>query len=172
MKHRIIFGIIKTYKGIFSKRHIGNVQVIIIEMSKSFLMLNIIGQSAEDPNKHIAQMLLKGQSTYANNFIDSFEEEGKFIQLEEMLCDIPYENTDNFKVILKKKGKYLNSHYNIIKSSEYSDGDIVIYIMDGKFTPLLVEEMNTKTDIKMRALRKKSIVSSLLNKFKASLKGV
>jgi hypothetical protein len=169
MKHRIIFGIIKTYKGIFSKRHIGNVQVIIIEMSKSFLMLNVIGQSKDDSNKHIAQMLLKGPSKFSNDFIDAFEEEGKFIQLEETLCDIPYENTDNFKVILKKKGKHLNSHYDIIKSSEYSVGDIVIYIMNGKFTPLLVEEMNNKTDIKMRALRKKAIVNPLLNKFKASL---
>jgi hypothetical protein len=95
MKHRIIFGIIKTYKGIFSKRHIGNVQVIIIEMSKSFLMLNVIGQSKDDSNKHIAQMLLKGPSKFSNDFIDAFEEEGKFIQLEETLCDIPYENTDN-----------------------------------------------------------------------------
>ncbi len=170
MKHRIIFGILKTYSGFLSKRHIGNVQIIIIEMTKSFLMLNVIGRYKEDPNSHVAQMLLRGPSDYANHFVDMFEEEGKFIQLEEILCDIPNENKNNFKVILKKKGKYLNSHYNFSLAPEFSQGSILIYNMDGKFTPLTVDEMSDKSSIKMKALKKKVIVKPILNKFMASLK--
>jgi len=170
MKHRIIFGILKTYSGFLSKRHIGNVQIIIIEMSKKFLMLNVIGQHKDNFNMHIAQMLLKGPSEFANKFIDKFEDEGKFIQLEERLCDIPIENDDNFKVILKKKGKYLNSNYNFSKSTEFSQGDVIIYNMYGKFTPLSVDKINDKSSIKMSAIKKKAVINPLLNQFKASLK--
>ena len=168
MKHKITFGILKTYSGILTKRHIGNVQLVIIEMSKKFIMLNIIGQNLN--NQHVAQLLLRGPTEQANMFIDKFEDEGQFIPMEEILCDVPNENDEQFKVILKKKGKYLNSHYTFTLSKESSVGDIKIYNIDGKFTPLLVEKLENKSQIKMKALKKQAISRPLLSQFKAFLK--
>jgi len=168
MKHRITFGILKTYSGLLTKRHIGNVQLIIIEMSKEFLMLNVIGKNLND--QHVAQVLLRGPAEFANKFIDQFEEDGKYIPIEEILCDVPNENQDKFKVILKKKGKYLNSHYTFTLDKDSSVGKIKIYTMEGKFTPLLVEKIENKSQIKMKALKKQAIAKPILNQFMASMK--
>jgi len=168
MKHRITFGVLKTYSGILTKHHIGNVQLIIIEMSKKFLMLNVIGQNFND--QHVCQVLLKGPAEHANKFIDKFEEDGSYIPMEEIICNIPNENDDHFKVILKKKGKYLNSHYTFTLSKEASIGSIKIYNMDGKFTPLLVEKIDKKSQIRIKALKKQTLSKPLLTKFMASIK--
>jgi len=168
MKHRITFGILKTYSGILTKRHIGNVQLIIIEMSKEFAMLNVIGKNLND--QYVTQLLLRGPADFSDKFINKFEEDNKFIPIEEMLCDIPNETHDKFKVILKKKGKYLNSHYTFILDKEASVGKIKIYNMEGKFTPLLVEKIENKSQIKMRALKKQAIAKPILNQFMASMK--
>jgi hypothetical protein len=168
MKHRIIFGILKTYSGILTKRHIGNVQLIIIEMSKEFLMFNVIGQDVN--NQYIAQQLVKGPSEHVNEFIDKYEEDGKFIQIEEILCDIPIEDDNKFKVILKKKGKHLNSHYTFTLAKELSSGWVKVYTIDGKFTPLVVEKTINNSEIKMKILKKQAIVKPILNQFIASIK--
>lgn len=168
MKHRIIFGILKTYSGVLTKRHIGNVQLIIIEMSKEFLMFNVIGINID--NQYVAQLLVKGPSEFADTFIDKYEEEGKFIQVEELLCDIPKEDDNKFKVILKKKGKHLNSHYTFTLAKDLSSGWVKIYTIDGKFTPLVVEKTINNSEIKMKILKKQAIVKPMLNQFIASMK--
>lgn len=169
MRNRIIYGIIKTYKGIFSKTHIGNVQIIIIEMNKKFWILNMIGQM--ENGNHVGQMLLSAPSQYIHVFLDDFEESENFIQMEELFCKIPKESEDSFNILLEKKGRYLSSNYTVSFSSEYSQGNIRIYEINGRFHPLMPDELKNKTQMKMKALKKQSIVTPLLNKFMSSIKG-
>ena len=168
MRNRIIYGIIKTYKGIFIKNHIGNIHIIIIEMRDSFIVLNLLGEMEDETIA--AQMILRASSEYINIFIDQFEESENFIQLEEIICDIPIQNHIIFKVILKKKGKYLNSNYTIKLSDEYSEGSIRIYIIEGKITVKELNDIDNDVHLRMKAMKEKSIVKPLLNKFKASIK--
>jgi len=166
MRNRIIYGILKTYKGIFVKKHIGNVQIFIIEMDKIFFVFNVLGLME---NGLIAsQMLLKSPSEYVNIFIDDFEESENFIQLEEIYCDIPNENEEEFSIILKKKGKYLNSNYKVSYSNEYSSGNIKVYLFDGKFSPLTLKPINN-IQLRMKSMKKQAVVKPLLSKFISSI---
>ena len=168
MHNRIIYGIIKTYQGVFVKKHIGNVQIFIIELNDTFMILNILGIMEDD--KLCAQMLLKAPIKYIDSFINQFEEGDNFIQLEELFCTVPKENNEEFKVILKKKGKYLHSNYTFNFSNEYSQGNIKIYLIEGKFTPLTIDSVSNNTQMKMKALKSQAIAKPLLTKFIASLK--
>lgn len=168
MRNRLIYGIVKTYKGIFSKTHVGNVQILVIEMEKKFWILNVLGQMED--GKHAAQLLLSAPSQYIHIFLDDFEESENFIPVEEIFCDIPKESEDSFKVLLKKKGSHLLSNYTISFASEYSEGSIRVYMIDGTFKPLMPDNFKNKTELKMKALKKQSIALPLMNKFMASIK--
>jgi len=168
MRKRIIYGILKTYKGIFIKKHIGNVQLLIIEMEKSFWILNIIGELKN--GNYISQLLLRTKPQYINEFLDDFESNENFIQIEEIFCEIPKENENHYKLLLKKKGKYINSNLDIKFSTEFSQGNIKMYEIDGKFKLTENDFINNKSQIKMKALKKKVIAQPLMTRFMASLK--
>jgi len=168
MRNRIIYGIIKTYKGIFSKTHIGNIQIFIIEMNSKFWILNVLGQM--DDETHASQLILSAPSQYINAYLQNLEEEQDFIPLEEIFCTIPKESEDEFKVLIKKKGKYLSSNYTISFSTEYSDGNIRIYIIDGVFNPLIPDNFKNKAQLKMSALKQQALARPIINKFTDSLK--
>ena len=168
MRKRIIYGILKTYKGIFTKKHIGNVHILIIEMEKSFWVLNLIGQLKNGNN--ISQLLLKAQSQYITEFIDGYEKTENFIMLEEIFCSISNESDDQIKILLKKKGKHINSHLTIKFSKEYSKGNINMYEIIGKFNLVMDEQIGTPIQSRMLALKKQVIVKPLLSKFLSVLK--
>jgi hypothetical protein len=170
MRKRIIYGILKTYKGIFTKKHIGNVQILIIEMEKSFWVLNLLGQMED--GKQVAQLLLRAPSEYVEEFIDTYEKSENFMFIEELFCDISNENISKLKILLKKKGKHINTHLNINHSIEYSKGNVNIYIIDGKFN-LIMDDIKLDSPIKSRmsALKNQSIINPLLSKFLTVLKG-
>lgn len=168
MRNRLIYGIIKIYKGIFSKTHVGNVQILIIEMEKKFWVLNVLGQM-EDGN-HAAQLILNAPSQYIHAFIDDFEESQNFMPIEELFCEIPKESEDSFKILLKKKGSYLLSNYMVSFSPEYSDGSVRIYMISGTFNPIMEDNFKNKAQLKMAALKKQAIASPLMDKFIASIK--
>jgi len=168
MRKRIIYGILKTYKGIFTKKHIGNVHILIIEMEKSFWVLNLIGQLKNGNN--ISQLLLKAKSQYVTEFIDGYEKTENFMMLEEIFCDISNESNDQLKILLKKKGKHINSHLTISLSKEYSQGNIKMYEIIGKFNLVIDEQVDTPVQSRMMALKKQAIVRPLLSRFLSVLK--
>lgn len=168
MRNRIIYGIIKTYKGIFSKTHVGNVQIIIIEMEKRFWILNVLGQMED--GKHASQLVLAAPSEYIHVFMDDFEESQNFIQIEEIFCDIPKESEDEFKILLKKKGNYLSGNYTVSFSREYSEGNVRIYTIDGTFNPIMPDRFKNKAQLKMKALKKQAISAPLMKRFSDSIR--
>ncbi|RLA75866.1 MAG: hypothetical protein DRG78_20125 [Epsilonproteobacteria bacterium] len=167
MRNRIIYGIIKTYKGIFKKKHIGNVQILIIEKNESFSVYNVVGEMKD--NEIVSQLVLKAPSEYTNIFIDEFEENQHFIQMEELYCSVTKEK-DKFKVILKKKGKYINSNLIFSFSKEYSEGNMKVYLIEGKMTPLIKEQISNRVQLKMSAIKKKAMSRPIISKFISSIK--
>ena len=168
MKKRIIYGILKTYKGIFIKKHIGNVHILIIEMGKTFWVLNIIGKLKN--GNIISQLLLRSKPQYINEFIDSFEKSENFIQMEEIFCEIPKESEDTFKVLLKKKGKHINTHLTIKFSNEYSQGNIKMYELKGKFNLVIDNYIDSQPQARMMSLKKQTIAKPLLSRFLSIIK--
>lgn len=168
MKKRIIYGILKTYKGIFTKKHIGNVHLLIIEMDKEFFLLNLVGQLSN--GNEICQLLLRANLDYAEEFIDVFEKNEHFIQLEEIFCEIPNQHLNNFKVLLKKKGKYINSHLEVKFSEEYSTGNIKMYEIKGKFNLVFDDYINNSIQANIMALKKQTISKPLLSNFLSMIK--
>ena len=167
MRNRIIYGIIKTYKGIFIKTHVGNVQIFIIEMEKKFWVLNVLGEM--ETGIYVAQQLLSAPSEYIHSFIDGLEEDENYVQIEEIFCDIPKESEDEFVIMLKKKGTYLLSNYTVSFSNDYSQGNIRIYLIKGNFNPLMPDKFQNKIELKMSALKQRSIANPLISKFVDSI---
>ena len=148
MKHRIIFGVIKTYEGMLGTddRYMTNTQIIIIQMSNKFLLFYVVGSL--NKNEHYLHLIYEGDNEKINQFMEDYEEEDKFIQMEESLCDIPNENyKDTFKVILKKKGKHLNGHFTFKKVELLWNNNV--YLMEGKFTPLYFNKIENETVVKI-----------------------
>lgn len=168
MRNRIIYGIIKTYKGIFIKTHVGNVQIFIIEMEKKFWVLNVLGEM--ETGIYVAQQLLSAPSEYIHSFIDGLEEDENYVQIEEIFCDIPKESEDEFIIMLKKKGTHLLSNYTVSFSNDYSHGNIRIYLIKGTFNPLIPDKFQNRIELKMSALKQRSIANPLISKFINSIK--
>ncbi len=169
MRKRIIYGILKTYKGIFTKKHIGNVHILIIEMEKSFWVLNLIGQLKN--GNQIAQLLLRAPSEYISEFIDGYEKTENFMLIEEIFCNISNESISQLKILLKKKGKHINSHLTIFHSLEYSKGNINMYEITGKFKLVIDDKLvDNPVQLRMIALKKQTIIKPLLSKFLSVLK--
>jgi len=169
MRKRIIYGILKTYKGIFTKKHIGNVHILIIEMEKSFWVLNLIGQLKN--GNQIAQLLLRAPSQYVSEFIDGYEKTENFMLIEEIFCNISNESISKLKILLKKKGKHINSHLTVSHSLEYSKGNINMYEITGKFKLVMDDRIvDNPVQSRMMALKKQTIVKPLLSKFLSVLK--
>lgn len=163
MRQRVIYGILKTYKGIFVKKHIGNVQILIVEMEDDFIVLNLLGKMKD--GNHVGQMLLRAPSAYINIFLDDFQKTENFIKLEEILSDVPIEDINNFKVIVKKKGKHILSHLNISLSKEHSTGHIHIYFVKGNLNLVMDDVLNNKADIKISANKYSALSNKLLARF-------
>lgn len=163
MRQRLIYGILKVYKGIFTKKHIGNVQILIVEMNKTFWGLHVLGKLKDE---HICQMITSGPVQYISEFINYWEENENWVQLEELFVIIPKENQEKLKVMLKKKGKYIKSNLQINFNNEHSNGRVRIYNIKGDLKLAETDTIQNGVEAKMIAMKKQSIIKPFFKKMK------
>ncbi len=163
MRQYLTYGVIKSYKGIFTKRHTGNTQILIIPSSSTFMVLNLLGK-IED-GRVASQMLLRTGLEHRDTFIRFYEKEEQFVSIEELLCRVSEKAGGNYSVALPKKGKFIRSNLYITFEPEYSSGNIQIYLIDGKISLALDEDLNNKTELKMAAHAQRAKALGILDKF-------
>ena len=167
MKQFMTYGIIKTYKGFFTKTHIGNGQFLVIPCSSTFMVLNLLGRMED--GKYASQMLLRTGVEYLQPFINHFKEEENFIPVEEVGCVVKEKGGGNYLVTIPKKGKHFKSNLDIIFEPEYSSGNIQIYMIDGKIELIMDTDINGSTQLKMLAASQRAksidILQRIVSKF-------
>lgn len=159
----ITYGIIKTYKGLFTKKHIGNTQILVIPGDRTFTVLNLVGRM--ESGKEASQLILRTGLEHLEKFLDFYKRDENFITIEELPCKVKEKGGNNYTVIIPKKGKYIKSNLDITFEPEYSSGSIQIYFIDGKFTLVKEERLSGTMDLKMIAHTNRSRILGSLRDF-------
>lgn len=167
MKQLITYGITKTYKGVFTKRHMGNVQFLVIPGNSTFMVFNLLGR-LED-GREASQMILRMSGDFMDSFLNQFKQEENFVPVEEIPCKVKEKGGNNYTVVIPKKGKYIRSDLEITFEPEFSSGNIHIYFIDGKISLIKDIDINGRVQLKMAAASQRAKAIDILKKFTSKL---
>ena len=163
----VIYSIIKSYKGIFKKKHSGNVHLLIVPTGENqFSTFIIIGKLKQESNTYALQFVGSGPINYVKNFLDELGLEQKgLVEVEKLPCTISG-TYGNYNCKLGKKGEYILSNFNLEYKPEFSSDKSKMFFLKGKLNPILDTEGVNSKQMKMTALKKSSILSAIKNRFK------
>ena len=160
----VYYSIVKTYKGIFKKKHSGNIHILILPTKKDqFSTFIIIGKLKDLNNTYALQFVGSGHTDHLDDFLDKYNSKG-FINLEKIPCSFLKKDKTYFYK-LKGKGKYILSNFIIENKPEFHFNKSELFFLKGKFNFTNDENIIDK-QLKMIALKKSSLLTSILNKFK------
>lgn len=147
--------VLKNYKGIFRKKHTGNVHVIIapINMNVS-LYLVIIGEIINEPNTFVCHMVIRQSPEFINKVIDIEQKKfgDNFILLENSPCRINDLGEGKYEYIFSNTGQYIKSDLSLTFNPDYTTDKVKIYILRGNID-LETNDVNPKT-FKMLSMKK------------------
>lgn len=165
----VYYSIVKSYKGLFKKKHSGNVHLLTVPTNKDqFSTFIIIGKLKQETNSYALQFIGSGSINYIKNFLGKFSlEEKGFTNIEKLPCSISGKDGIYFCKI-NKKGKYILSDFKLEFKPEFSTKNSKIFFLKGKLNPLHTENIDSK-QMKMVALKKSSILSAIKDRFKRNV---
>jgi len=159
----LTYGVLKTYKGLLKKTHIGNEQILVVPLSKTFMVLNLIGSMKD--GRSASQLILRMGIEMLPSFLQHYSKVEKFIPVETLPCVARQTSINDYKVELKKPGRHIKSNLDISFDPNYSTGNVKIYMIDGKFDFNQDEYLDNPTHLKMSAQRHKAYTDGILSKF-------
>ena len=173
MKPIIHYCVIKTYKGIFTRRHAGNAHIFFIPISKNeSLVLGVVGFFEDKPNDPVFVLQGRIMMEYVNVVIDEAIKEGKgnFIVVESLPCTPKTISKGNYQITLEKKGSFIKSSFKLLFEPEYSTSFDNVYSTEGgKFEledqdidPKTMKMTLTKHRAKMQSIPSMKIITSKL----------
>ena len=163
----VIYSIIKSYKGIFKKKHSGNVHILIVPTGENqFSTFIIIGKLKQESNTYALQFIGSGPINYVKNFLDELGLEQKgLVEIERLPCSVSG-SYGNYNCKISKKGEYILSNFHLEFKPEFSSGNSKMFFLKGKLNPILDSENVNDKQMKMVAYKKTSILSAIKNRFK------
>ena len=163
----VIYSVVKSYKGIFKKKHSGNVHLLIVPTGENqFSTFIIIGKLKQENNTYALQYIGSGPINYVKNFLEEFGLKQKgLVEIERLPCSISG-SYGNYNCKINKKGEYILSDFNLEYKPEFSSDNSKMFFLKGKLNPILDTEGVNNKQMKMVALKKTSILSAIKNKFK------
>jgi len=166
MEQFLHYFIIKVYKGLFIKKHKGNVHTFLIPTDKDYLFLAMLGELNYEPGKYVAQSIIKISPESVDAFIEHQKDYfgDKFLSVEKVKC-ISKQISDGMYKIKIGKAKHVLSDMVVAYNDEYSkQAGKPTYTIQGKFD-LVWEDISDPSDIKSVSLQKMSIIGGV-EKFK------
>jgi len=163
----IYYFVIKMYKGLFKKKHSGNVHIFSIPVGKGVsCLLTLLGELENEENTYVFTL----NDILPNEMIekllevtkDDFEE--RFVLLDKVPCTVSSKN-NVFNIKIKSKGNYILSNSTLEYQGEYKKDKIFLY--KGSLN-LYILGINDKQYGMMR-LKKNSLVSGFFNNIKSKL---
>lgn len=147
--------ILKNYKGIFRKKHSGNVHILIVPTSMTeSLYLVIIGEIIKEPNSFACKLVIRQSPDFIKNVIQMEQEKFKnnLILVEDIPCRVNDLGQGKYEYIFPNKGQYIRSDLSLTFEPEYTTDKSKIYVLRGNID-LETNDVNHKT-FKMIAMKK------------------
>jgi len=147
--------VLKNYKGIFRKKHSGNIHILIVPTSiNESLYLVIIGEIIKEPNSFACQMIIRQMKEFIDNVIRIEKEKYKnrYILLESLPCRVSDQGQGKYIYSFPNKGQYIKSDLSLTFEPEYTTDKTKIYVLRGNIN-LETDDVNPKT-FKMIAMKK------------------
>ena len=166
--HQITYGIFKTYKGIFKKKHIGNTQLLFFSTDTKFIILSLLGKLKD--GKHAAQMILRGSVDQFTPILDFYKSQKNFMLLETLSCKSIETENGSYIITLPKKEKYIRSNLKIDFQQEYSKGNQFIFFIDAKLALVTDIDISSPTEVKMAATKQQAKLMNSITKLKSRIK--
>lgn len=174
MNNQITYAIIKAYKGIFKKKHIGNTQLIIVPLGKTFMLLELLGEHTERDNVYWAVKRLEGDTIFMDSYmmelkatIQSSSEQ--FVILDQAVCNTKEAAKNEYKISIKAPSSYFKSKsYNLKFNKQYSKS-VPLFLLSGKINIEFTDNI-TPSNVTMVSMKKDAKLKSRLKSIKA--KGV
>ena len=151
----IYYCVLKKYKGLFKKKHVGNTHLFFIPISdKVYLYLGMIGELTEDEGTYATQLITRLDSEMIDQIIN--EEEiyfkDRYIVLEKIKCKVVKISPGEYKIKILNKGKNVLSDIHLEFEPDNSTNKRRIYLMSGRLN-LNSEDILSTTDLKMVATK-------------------
>lgn len=165
MTKNIVYAIIKTYKGIFKKKHIGNTQLLFIPINNKFILVELLGEHMDHDNVFWSVKRLEGPVDYMYSSIMELKEtmtsgsSSEFIILDELECSTKEVNQNEFKITLKSIGNYLKSKTYTLAFNRQHSKSTPLYLLDGKIN-VEFTDMVTPNTVNMVSMRKDAKLKS------------
>lgn len=159
--NKLVYSILKSYKGIFRKTHAGNTQMIFVPLEDRFIGLIILGEIEGRDNVWAAHQFLSAGLEWMNPVLVELNEDENFEIIETVPIKLKAINKGwEYKITIPKKEKWM-ADFKLSFAPEYSQGDTVIFLLDGKLTFVFTDDV--KPDVlKMSSLKQMSKVKSVL----------
>lgn len=152
----LYYCVLKNYKGLFKKKHVGNTHLFLVPISDdAYLYLGMIGELIEEEGKYATQLIVRLPSEIVEEIID--EEKNhfgeRFVVLEKLSCKPKKIASGEYDIKLTKKGKMVLSDLHLNFEADYSTDKRRIYLMSGQFN-FESTDIKSTTDMKMMADKK------------------
>ena len=168
--NKLTYCIMKSYKGIFTKKHVGNTQIYFIPLEDKFIGLTILGEIDGMQDTWGAHQFVSAGIEWMERVIAELSQDENFEIIESAPIKLkPVSKGWLYKVTIPKKGKWLKSDFDLTFSPEYSGGDAKIFLLRGKLIFIMTDGVKEQV-LKMAALKHMSKVKSMMTNKSLKLK--
>ena len=156
----LYYCVLKNYKGLFKKKHIGNTHLFLIPISEdTYLYLGMIGELEDDPGNYATQLIVKLPTEIVNEVIDEeikyFED--RFVVIEELKCSPRKIAAGEYDIKIPQKGNMILSNLHVEFNVDVSTNSKRIYTLTGEFN-FESEDVKSSSEIKMVAAKKLALM--------------
>jgi len=167
----LYYCVLKNYKGLFKKKHVGNTHLLFIPVTeKVSCYVVLIGKLKSEENTFASQLITKLPNVLVQRVVDGEVEyfKDRFIIVEKLKCKPEKIEDGNYKISLLKKSKYILSDLEFKFSNEYSSDKQKIFLLKGNLN-LEIEDVNN-ISMKVSGVKKMSFIGK--NRFLNFLKSI
>lgn len=137
MSNLTYYCVLKNYKGLFRKKHLGNTHLFLLPIdSENYLYLGLIGELENEPGIYATQLIVKLPSEIIEDVITEeinyFKD--RYLVIEELNSSPKKIESGHYDIKIIKPGKFIKSkNLDIEFSVDYSTNARRIYLMKGEF---------------------------------------
>lgn len=137
MNNSTYYCVLKNYKGLFRKKHLGNTHLFLVPIdTDNYLYLGLIGELEEEPGTYATQLIVKLPSEIIEDVIT--EEinyfKGRYQVIEELNSTPKKIESGHYDIKIIKPGKFIKSkNLDIEFNVDYSTNSRRIYLIKGEF---------------------------------------
>ena len=161
MKNFLYYCILKNYKGILKKKHVGNTHLFFIPVSDSeTFYLALLGKDSKEKDTYICQLIVRVPNNLRVKLVaaekDHFKD--RYLVIEALKCESNQTDPSNFNIKIKK-GKVVKSDLVLTYDPSLSSDKQKMYRLTGKLdlTTTEVKDQN----VRMVAYKKLAFLDKL-----------